>query len=459
MNNTINPEIFRAYDIRGIVDETITADDAYLIGRAYAAMLHDVGETEVLTACDVRLSTEAFLAQLHRGLIDSGIVVTHLGQIPTPVLYFAVNVLSIKNAMMLTASHNPANYNGMKMMIQTDVLSPEAIQGLYKRIIEKDFVSGEGSCQSDEVQGRYIETVIDQIHLARPLKCVIDCGNGIAGVLAPRLFKALGAEVASLYEKPDGRFPNHPADPSEPENLQDLQDRVVLEKADLGLAFDGDGDRVFMVDEKGCLVTSDHAIMLLAQAILATSPGAMVIHDVKCSREIAKVVRDLGGEVEMGQTGHSFMKRQMKSSGALLGGEASGHIFIKDRWFGFDDGSYVGARLMEIIAKQSLPVSALVNSLPQSVITPEYKIPVKESAKFALMARMIDEADFPDAVRITVDGLRIEYPDGWGLIRVSNTSPNLVCRFEAENEQRLSEIKLQFRLQLLSLDNCLMIPF
>jgi phosphomannomutase/phosphoglucomutase len=390
----------------------------------------------------------------------SGRDVLDIGMVPTPVLYFATHFLGSKSGVMITGSHNPPNYNGLKIVVNGAALSGDAISALKQRIQRQDYQEGQGSLQEQDLLPDYIERVVGDVQLIRPLKLVVDCGNGVASVVAPALFQALGCEVTPLYCKVDGDFPNHHPDPGKPENLADLILAVRERKADLGVAFDGDGDRLGVVDGTGKIIWPDRLLMLLARDVLSRQPGADVIYDVKSSRHLADEILSYGGRPIMWKTGHSLIKAKMRETGALLAGEMSGHIFIKERWYGFDDGLYSCARLLELLSGEPVSVTQVFDTLPESVSTPELNLTFEqEGENFALMERLSEQADFPDAKVMTIDGLRVEFEDGWGLVRPSNTTPSVVFRFEADSEAALSRIQQQFGQWLLRVDPALTLPF
>ncbi len=451
--------IFKAYDIRGIVGQTLTDEIVYELGRAIGSEARSSGQKEIVIARDGRLSGPAFSAALSRGLQDSGLDVTDLGQVPTPVLYFAAHVHGTGTGVMVTGSHNPPDYNGFKMMIAGDTLAGEQIQRLRQRIISADFESGQGRYQALDLGQQYIDRICADIKLVRPMKIVVDSGNGVAGELAPRLLRALGCEVIELFCEIDGHFPNHHPDPSQHENLVDLIAAVAQQQADIGLAFDGDGDRLGVIDEQGQVIWPDRQIMLFAEDIIARHPGGEILYDVKCSRHLARVITDVGGTPIMWQTGHSLIKARMRESDVLLAGEMSGHIFFKERWYGFDDALYTAARLLEIVAARMQSVSAIFAALPNAISTPELRLTLPEGEHFKFMARFSRDANFPDAEVITIDGLRVEFKDGWGLVRASNTTPSLILRFEADNETALERIKERFRQAMLAVDATLELGF
>ncbi|MBD1550066.1 phosphomannomutase/phosphoglucomutase [Pseudomonas sp. C2L11] len=451
--------IFRAYDIRGIVGDTLTAETAYWIGRAIGSQSIAQGERHVSVGRDGRLSGPELVAQLIQGVADSGCDVSDVGMVPTGALYYAANVLKGKSGVMLTGSHNPSNYNGFKIIIAGDTLANEQIQELYRRITENDLSSGKGTIEKVDILTQYYDRIKNDIPLARKLKVVVDCGNGVGGVIAPRLIEALGCEVIPLFCDVDGNFPNHHPDPGKLENLEDLIKTVKAEGADLGLAFDGDADRVGVVTNKGNVVFPDRLLMLLAKDVISRNPGADIIFDVKCSRRLAPLISGWGGRPVMWKTGHSLIKKKIRESGALLAGEMSGHIFFKERWYGFDDGVYAAARVLEILSREEGDAEDLFATFPNDVSTPEINIQVTEESKFAIIEALQNDAQWGKANLITIDGVRVDYPKGWGLVRASNTTPVLVLRFEADDEAELERIKQVFRSQLKAVSPDIQIPF
>ncbi|MBE0490102.1 MAG: phosphomannomutase/phosphoglucomutase [Halomonas sp.] len=443
---TVPASIFRAYDIRGIVDDTLTESTVELIGRAIGSEAAARGESTVVVARDGRLSGPRLQAALTRGLNAAGRDVIDVGMVPTPVLYFATHVLDgTASGVMVTGSHNPPDYNGFKIVLSGETLSGEAITALHTRIVENALAEGHGSVREVDVRNAYLARILSDVRLARPLKAVVDCGNGVAGELGPQLIEKLGAETIPLFAEIDGTFPNHHPDPGKPENLVDLIRTVQETGADIGLAFDGDGDRLGVITPSGRLIYPDHLMMAFAEDMLERNPGARVIFDVKCTGNLARVIDEAGGEPEMWRTGHSLIKARMKETGALLAGEMSGHIFFKERWYGFDDGLYGAARLLEILSRQSLDADAFFDRYPQDLGTPEINITVTDETKFDLVARLAREGDFgEEGVKTTLDGIRVDYPDGWGLCRASNTTPVLVLRFEGKTEAALERIRAQF---------------
>lgn len=452
--------IFRAYDIRGIVETALTPEVVYELGRAIGSEVYDKGQQTVIVARDGRASSEELSGALSRGLQESGRDVLDLGMVPVSTLYFATHFLGSNSGVMVTGSHNPPEYNGLKIVINGEAWSGQAIQKLRERVEVGDLLQGEGGKQSQDLTPDYIARITDDVQVARPLKVVVDCGNGVAGVTAPALLRALGCEVTELFCEVDGRFPNHHPDPSQPENLEVLISTVQANEADLGVAFDGDGDRLGVVDSSGNIIWPDRLLMLFAADVLARQPGADVLYDVKSTRNLAGHVVASGGRPVMWKTGHSLMKAKMKETGALLAGEMSGHIFFKERWFGFDDALYASARLLEILSADARSSAEVFAELPDSLNTPELIMPMAEGAPFAMVQKLVDAPEFPDEVkRITIDGLRVEFQDGWGLVRASNTNPAAIFRFEADDEAALERIKGLFRQQLLQLDAELSLPF
>ncbi|AGA88281.1 phosphomannomutase/phosphoglucomutase [Stutzerimonas stutzeri] len=451
--------IFRAYDIRGVVGDSLTTETAYWVGRAIGSESLAKGEPNVSVGRDGRLSGPELVQHLIQGLLDSGCDVSDIGMVPTPVLYYAANILAGKSGVMLTGSHNPPDYNGFKIVIAGDTLANEQIQTLRKRIENNDLSSGVGKVEQVDVLERYFQQIRSDIAMAKPMKVVVDCGNGVAGVIAPRMIEALGCTVIPLYCDVDGNFPNHHPDPGKPENLVDLIAKVKSEKADLGLAFDGDGDRVGVVTNAGTMIYADRLLMLFAKDVVSRNPGADIIFDVKCTRRLTPLISGYGGRPVMWKTGHSLIKKKMKESGALLAGEMSGHIFFKERWFGFDDGIYSAARLLEILSQDKRDAEQVFAAFPCDISTPEINITVTEESKFTIMDALQRDAQWGEANLITLDGVRVDYPKGWGLIRASNTTPVLVLRFEADSEEELSRIQDVFRAQLLNVAPDLKLPF
>lgn len=456
----IPSSIFRTYDIRGIVTKGFDAGAVNAVGRALGSEALARGQRRIAVARDGRLSGPALLAALRDGLLSTGIDVIEIGCVPTPVLYYAAHTRADGNGVMLTGSHNPPDYNGLKMMLGGETLAAEAIQGLRQRIEAHDYASGKGQLSHLALGDDYLARIVGDVQLKRPLKVVVDCGNGAAGELAPKLFRALGCEVIELFCAIDGNFPNHHPDPSQPENLVDVIAAVAREQADLGLAFDGDGDRVGVVTPRGAVIWPDRLMMLYARDVLSRHPGAEIIFDVKCSGNLPRAIGEYGGRSQMWCTGHSLIKRRMQESGALLAGEMSGHIFFKERWYGFDDGLYAAARLLEILSKQPRTADAVFDELPDAINTPELRVEMEEGEHYAYMARLMLRVEhFAGARPTTIDGLRVDYVDGWGLVRASNTTPCLVLRFEGNDQAALERIQDQFRSLMLDLEPGLRLPF
>jgi len=453
--------VFRSYDIRGIVGETLTEDGVYQIGRALAAEAESRGQKTVVVARDGRHSSEPFMQALCKGLLESGRDVLDIGLAPTPVLYFATHHLDARSGVMITGSHNPASYNGLKIVLDGETLSGEAIQAIRRRVEEQDFVDGTGSLQSTDILAEYIRRISEEIPvtLGNALRVVVDCGNGVPGAVAPDVLRAIGHDVVELFCDVDGDFPNHHPDPSQPENLQALIDAVQDEGADLGLAFDGDGDRLGVVDAEGNVIWPDRQLILFSRDILSRNPGAKIIYDVKCSRLLAADITEHGGEPIMSRTGHSLIKARMQETGALLAGEMSGHIFFKERWYGFDDAIYSAARLLEIIVNSEQSPADLFAALPGGVATPELHLDMPEEMHAEFMAAIMAAAQFPEAEITTIDGLRVDFADSWGLIRPSNTTPCLVLRFEGDDEAALEGVKARFRALITGIDDSLPLPF
>lgn len=452
--------IFRAYDIRGVVGETLTVDIVQRIGHAFGSEARSRGFDRVVVGRDGRLSGPELIAALIDGVRAAGADVVDLGMVPTPVLYFATEQLGTGTGIALTGSHNPANYNGLKLMIGGGTLHGEEIQTLYRRGSEGDLLHGSGELEHVEILSDYLARVSGDIKLERPLRVAVDCGNGVAGVIAPELLRQLGCEVVELYSEVDGTFPNHHPNPSVPANLEELIACVREQRLDLGLAFDGDGDRLGVVDAEGRIIWPDRQMILYASDILARNPGAAIIYDIKCSRHLGDAISRAGGEPIMWKTGHSLIKAKLKESGALLAGEMSGHIFFKERWYGFDDALYTAARLLEIVSHGEQSPTERFQTLPDSVNTPELNVHfAQEGAHFAFMERFKAIATLPEAEITTLDGLRADFADGWGLVRPSNTTPSLVIRFEAEDDAGLERIKGLFREQMLAADETLKLPF
>ncbi len=455
----IDPSIFRAYDIRGIVDRTLTVRAVELVGRAIGSEALQRGRNTVVVGRDGRLSGPVLSSALIRGIISTGCDVKDIGSVPTPVLYFATHYLDTQTGVIVTGSHNPPDYNGLKIVIDGETLSGESIQSLRERVEAVRFISGQGKVESVYIVPDYLERIRRDVKLVRSLRVVIDCGNGVAGNVAPDLFRSLGCKVTELFCEVDGNFPNHHPDPSKEANLKDLIAAVQAQNADIGLAFDGDGDRLGVVTSDGRIVWPDRVLMLFAMDILDRNPGGQVIYDVKCTRFLDSIIRDHGGKPLMWKTGHSFIKAKIKETGALLAGEMSGHIFINERWYGFDDALYAGVRLLEILARDARSSSEVFAELPDSVNTPELNVAMQEGEPPVFINRLLENAHFESADVSTIDGLRADFKDGWGLVRASNTTPVLVLRFEADDTAALARIMGEFRRVMLQVEPALRLPF
>ncbi|WP_250523072.1 MULTISPECIES: phosphomannomutase/phosphoglucomutase [unclassified Caballeronia] len=463
----VSQSIFKAYDIRGIVGKTVDKDVAKSIGQSFGSEIKKQGGDSVVVARDGRLSGPELVGALSDGLRAAGVDVVDIGMVPTPVGYFAASVplplpsgeRRVDSCIVVTGSHNPPDYNGFKMVLRGAAIYGDQIQGLYKRIVDNDFTTGEGTYTEFDVSQMYLDRIVSDVKPVRAMKIVVDTGNGVAGGLAPRLFKALGCELIELFTEIDGNFPNHHPDPAHPENLQDVIKALKETDAEVGFAFDGDGDRLGVVTKDGQVIYPDRQLMLFAQEVLSRNKGGQIIYDVKCTRNLAKWVREQGGEPVMWKTGHSLVKAKLRETGAPLAGEMSGHVFFKDRWYGFDDGLYTGARMLEILSRVADP-SKLLNDLPNSLSTPELQLKLQEGENFELIARLQKSAKFTGADDVlTIDGLRVEYPDGFGLARSSNTTPVVVMRFEADNDAALKRIQEDFRRVILAEKPDAQLPF
>lgn len=451
--------IFKAYDIRGVVDKTLTLDAVRQIGQAIATLARERGDRQAVVGRDGRLSGPGLLAALAQGLQAGGLDVIDLGEVATPMVYFAVHELQTGTGVMVTGSHNPPEYNGLKMVVGNEAIYGATIQALRQRIESGALAQGTGSYRQENIAQRYLQRIVGDIQLARPMKLAIDCGNGVPGAYAPALFRALGCEVTELFCEVDGRFPNHHPDPAQLENLQDLMRCLRETDNELGFAFDGDGDRLGVVTKDGQVIFPDRQMMLFARDVLSRQPGAEIIYDVKCSRLLGDDIRRAGGRALMWKTGHSLVKAKLKETGAPLAGEMSGHIFFKERWYGFDDGLYAGARLLEIVSRAP-DANAVLNALPNSAATPELHLHCAEGENHALIERLQREVAFPQAREVvTIDGVRAEYADGFGLARASNTTPVVVLRFEADHAQALARIQQEFKHALLGLKPDAALPF
>lgn len=452
-------EIFKAYDIRGIVDQSLTVETVKLVGQALGSTALEAGVNSMVIGRDGRLSGPRFAEALAEGMLASGIDVIDIGCVPTPVLYFATYELGTGSGVEITGSHNPPQYNGLKMMIDGVTLSGDAIQTIKQRILDKDLKTGAGTLTHIDILDKYIERITSDLKLARPMKVVIDCGNGVAGVAAPQIFKAIGCEITELFCEVDGTFPNHHPDPSQAENLVDLIKAVKDTDSEFGMAFDGDGDRLGIVTKQGDIIWPDRQMILFARDVLSRNPGAEIIYDVKCTRTLPAAIEAAGGKATMWKTGHSFIKAKLKESGAAMAGEMSGHIFFKERWYGFDDGIYAGARLCELLSKMDQTPDEIFAALPDTINTPELRLDFEEGEHYKFIERLQQNADFDKGTVHTMDGLRVDFEAGFGLVRASNTTPMLIMRFEANDEATLKNIQEQFRAVLLKTDPEIELPF
>jgi phosphomannomutase / phosphoglucomutase len=452
--------IFRAYDIRGIVGQTLTKEIVYDIGRALGSEAKELNCHTVVIGRDGRISSPSFAEALSQGIVSTGCHVLDIGMIPTPVLYFVVQHTDGRTGVMITGSHNPSEYNGLKMIIKGDTLSGDRIKQLKKRIDSQDFLTGNGSIEQNGMfESEYIGLLCEDVQVTRTMKVVMDCGNGVAGELAPVLLKTLGCEVIELFCDVDGNFPNHHPDPSKPENLADLISAVKHYNADVGIAFDGDGDRLGVIDSKGKIIWPDRQMMLFAKDVLAGKPGSEIIYDVKCSRHLPDQIVKFGGRPLMWKTGHSFMKAKLKETGAKLAGEMSGHIFFNDRWFGFDDALYSAARLLQILSEDPRSSSDVFADFPDSINTPELNVELAEGENFTFIEKLFATAKFTGGKITDIDGLRLDFEDGWGLVRASNTTPSLVIRFEADTKVAMENIQAQFRQLMRDVKPDIKLPF
>jgi phosphomannomutase / phosphoglucomutase len=453
------PEIFKAYDIRGIVGKTLTAPIVRAVGQALGTLAQERGRDTFVVGRDGRLSGPELAGAVADGIRAAGANVIDIGMVATPMSYFAAHRLGTQSSVMVTGSHNPPDYNGLKMVVDGDTLSGADIQALRAQIETGKLASGAGTFKTADIASDYIERIAADIRLSRPLKIAVDCGNGVAGAFAPQLYRKLGCTVTEMYCDVDGTFPNHHPDPSKPDNLADLIAMLARGEHDLGFAFDGDGDRLGVVTKDGHVIFADRQLMLFAADVLTRVPGATIIYDVKSTRNLKPWITSHGGVPLLWKTGHSLIKVKMKEVGAALAGEMSGHTFFKERWYGFDDGLYSGARLLEIVARHANP-SAVLDALPDALSTPELQVECAEGEHHALIAKLGAQARFPGASDvIRIDGLRVEYPDGFGLARASNTTPVVVLRFEADNPHALERIKGEFRRVLREAKPDVALPF
>ena len=465
----LSPSIFKAYDIRGVIDKTLDPSIAKLIGQSFGSAMREIGETICVVGRDGRLSGPSLMAGLTEGLLSVGVNVIDLGVVATPMVYFGTNITiegqQAKSGIMITGSHNPPDYNGFKMVLGGSAIYGEQIQALRERIVAKNFASGQGTRSEHNIFPEYLQRIVGDVKLKRKIKIAVDCGNGVGGAFAGKLFRELGCEVEELFCEVDGTFPNHHPDPAHLENLQDLIKNLQTTDNELGLAFDGDADRLGVVTKTGEVIFPDRQMMLFAKDVLSRNPGAQIIYDVKCTRNLATYVKQQGGVPLMWKTGHSLVKAKLKETGAPLAGEMSGHIFFKDRWYGFDDGLYTGARLLEILSAEQDP-NATLNQLPNAICTPELQMACAEGEAFTLLDKIKAEvakgtqATFETAESVnTIDGVRVEYADGFGLARPSNTTPIVVMRFEADTQAAIERIQAEFKKVFLAVKPDAKMPF
>ena len=457
--SNLNPAIFKMYDIRGIVATDLTPDTVRLVGQAFATECQKQNVKEVCIGRDGRLHSKELSVALSEGLNAGGCDVIDVGMVPTPVLYFATHHLKTGTGIMVTGSHNPPEYNGLKMSMAGKTLYGDDITAFYNAIEAGDLNKGSGTVREQSVLDEYFERIVSDIKLERRMKIAVDCGNGVAGVIASKLFKALGCEVTELFCDVDGNFPNHHPDPSKLENLKDVCAAIKDNDLELGLAFDGDGDRVGVIDNMQKVIWPDRQMILYSEDVLSREPGALIIYDVKSSYNLGKEIAKMGGEPLMWMTGHSLIKAKMKETNAALAGEMSGHIFFKERWYGFDDGLYSAARMLEILSKKPGTSAEIFAALPDSYNTPEIQINFAEGEHHAFMEKFKASANFTGADVSTIDGMRVTWDKGWGLIRPSNTTPCLVLRFEAEDESSLKEVQKHFREQMIATDSSIELNF
>lgn len=458
---TLPDAVFKAYDIRGTVPNELNSDFARLLGLALGQRAHSLGVRSLVIGYDGRLSSPELASALHDGILSAGIDTLDVGMVPTPLVYFGAHIEETGSGVAITGSHNPPDYNGFKIMLAGKTLYGDDIQSLQTAMQQAttDPNIPRGTRKTHDIVPRYIDRITSDVKLSRRMKVAIDCGNGVGGAVAPQLFRALGCDVDELYCQVDGRFPNHHPDPADPHNLEDLIRHVQSTDCELGLAFDGDADRLGVVTKSGEIIWPDRQLILFARDVLSRQPGATVLFDVKCSRHVAASIREAGGQPLMWQTGHSLIKAKLADTGAPLGGEMSGHIFFKERWYGFDDGLYTGTRLLEILSRHSDP-TAVLEALPQGISTPELKINMQEGEPHALIKRLQGEGRFPTAQELTtIDGVRAEYSDGFGLARASNTTPVVVLRFEGDTQAALERIQDEFRVALSAIAPQAELPF
>jgi len=453
--------VFKAYDIRGIVPDALNVDFARALGRALAASATQKGIKALVVGRDGRLSSPELSIALQEGILDGGVDTIDIGQVPTPLVYYATHAFKTGSGIAITGSHNPPKYNGFKMVMAGAALYGDDVQALRATMNDAPAPAAaqRGTRREVDIVQEYVDRIVGDVKLSRPMKIAIDAGNGVAGAIAPALFRKLGCDVTELFCEVDGTFPNHHPDPAEPENLHDLIECLATTDCELGLAFDGDGDRLGVVTKQGNIIWPDRQLILFARDVLSRCPGETIIYDVKCSRHVGLEVAAAGGNPLMWRTGHSLVKAKLAETGAPLAGEMSGHIFFKERWYGFDDGLYTGARLLEIVSRDANP-SAVLDALPQAKSTPELKVEMAEGEPFRVVKALQDEGEFEGVTKlVTIDGVRAEYPDGFGLARPSNTTPVVVLRFEADNDAALTRIQNTFREQLLRFAPDAKLPF
>jgi len=455
----VNSEIFRAYDIRGIVDKDLTEEITYFLGKAIGTFIQLQGRDSVVTARDGRISGDRLQHKFQEGVLSSGCNVLDIGKVPTPLLYFATFENGISDGVMLTGSHNPKNYNGFKIVLDKKSTTSEKIDEIKSIIFEERFWDGNGKLSFLDIKEQYLAKIKEKIKIKKPLKICLDCGNGIGGVIAPEAFKLSGIELIELFTEVDGNFPNHHPDPSNPKNLVDLQNKVKETKSDLGIALDGDGDRVGLIDSDGEIIYPDKYMMLLVEDILSKHKKGSIVYDVKCSTNLEKIISDLNGTPVMSRTGHSYIKSKIIETDALLGGEMSGHIFFNDDWYGFDDAIYSALRIIEVISKKNISSNKIFKKYPSFFSTPEINISIPDQIKFKLIDEIKLHVKSSRFKYIDIDGVRLESETAWGLVRASNTSPNIVLRFEGQTEKDLLEIKNYFKTILSKIDNNLNLSF
>ena len=455
----VNSEIFRAYDIRGIVDEELTEEGIFYIGKGLGSYVLSEGRKSLLTARDGRISGPRLLKHFQKGVMSSGCNVIDIGEVPTPLLYFSTFVTNVSDGVILTGSHNPKNYNGLKIVIDRKSMTSEKIKRIKLIIDEENYLEGSGHISSLDIKKDYLAEVKNKIKISSNIKVCLDCGNGVGGVIAPQAFKLSGIEVIELHTEVDGNFPNHHPDPSDPKNLEDLQNKVLETNSDLGIALDGDGDRVGLVDNKGKIVFPDMYMILLAEDVLKKNSEGNIVYDVKCSTILEKKIKDFNGTPVMSRTGHSYIKSKIMETNALLGGEMSGHIFFNDDWYGFDDAIYSALRLIEILSRKKFTSNEIFESYPTNYATPEINLKVTEQKKFKIIDEIKPMFKNKNYKLIDIDGIRLESKNSWGLVRASNTSPNLVLRFEGKTEKDLLEIKNYFKEILSKIDFDLQLDF